>query len=92
MACSGPQPNPPVKPKSPPVPALASATAALAALPFSAAAAATLLLTAGLGLIIHADYVLRRRPAPLPGYRWRRSTAHFRRCAAVATERNRLAA
>ena len=87
-----PQSNPSVKMKSLPVPALASATAALVALPFSAAAAATLLLTAGLGLIIHADYVLRRRPAPLPRYRWRRSTAHFRRCAAVATERNRLAA
>lgn len=81
-----------MKTKSLPVPALVSAAAALAAVPFSAAAAATLLLTAWLGLIVHADYVLRRRPAPLPRYRWRRSHAHFRRFAAAATETNRLAA
>lgn len=74
-----------------PLPALAAAVAALIALPFSAAAAATLFLTAGLGFIIHADYALRRRPAPLPRYRWRKSHAHFRRHS-VATESHQLAA
>jgi len=49
-----------------PLPALAAAFAAVIALPFSAAAAGTLLLTAGLGAIIHADYVLRCRRVRLP--------------------------
>ncbi len=49
-----------------PLPALAAALAAVIALPFSAPAAGTLLLTAGLGSIIHADYVLRARRVRLP--------------------------
>jgi hypothetical protein len=57
--------------KSFPLPALVSALAAFVALPFSVAAAGTLLLTAGLGFIIHADYALRYRRIRLP----RRTTA-----------------
>lgn len=49
-----------------PLPAIAAALAAAIALPFSLAAAGTFLLTAGLGCIIHADYALRQRRAPLP--------------------------
>lgn len=49
-----------------PLPALAAALAAVIALPFSAPAAGTLLLTAGLGSVIHADYVLRCRRVRLP--------------------------
>ena len=75
-----------------PLPALVAAVAALIALPFSLAAAGTLFLTAWLGLIIHADYTLRRRPAPLPRYRWRTADAHFPRQTTAATEPNRLAA
>lgn len=75
-----------------PLPALVAAVAAFVALPFSLAAAGTLLLTAWLGLIIHADYTLRRRPAPLPRYRWRKSHAHFRRHHVAATEPHQLAA
>lgn len=45
--------------KSFPLPATVAALAALIALPFSAAAAGTLFLTAALGGIIHADYVQR---------------------------------
>lgn len=49
-----------------PPPAIAAAAAALVALPFSAAAAGTLLFTAALGSIIHADYVQRCRRVRLP--------------------------
>ena len=49
-----------------PAPAIIAALAAVAALPFSVAAAGTLLLTAALGFIIHADYVLRQRRVRLP--------------------------
>ena len=49
-----------------PAPALVSALAAVIALPFSAAAAGTLLLTASLGFIIHADYALRQKRVRLP--------------------------
>ncbi len=49
-----------------PLPALAAAVAAIIALPFSVAAAGTLFLTAGLGAVIHADYVLRCRRVRLP--------------------------
>ena len=52
--------------KTMPIPALVAATAALFALPFSFAAAGTLLFTAALGSIIHADYVLRQQRLPLP--------------------------
>jgi hypothetical protein len=49
-----------------PVPAITAALAAITALPFSVPAAGTLLLTAALGSIIHADYVLRQRRVRLP--------------------------
>jgi len=49
-----------------PPPALVAAFAAALALPFSLAAAGTLALTAGLGCIIHADYVLRCNRLRLP--------------------------
>lgn len=75
-----------------PVPALVAAVAAIVALPFSFAAFGTLFLTAWLGFIIHADYVLRYRRAPLPRYRWRKSHAHFKRHAITPTEPNQLAA
>lgn len=52
-----------------PVPALLAALAALIAVPFSLAAAGILFLTAGLGLIIHADYTLRYRRIRLPRHR-----------------------
>jgi uncharacterized membrane protein len=47
--------------KSFPLPATIAALTALLALPFSAAAAGTLFMTAALGGIIHTDYVLRSR-------------------------------
>lgn len=72
-----------------PIPALVAAAAALVALPFSAAAAGTLLLTAALGTILHADYVLGARRPALP--RCRKSRAPFE-VYAVATEAHRLAA
>ena len=78
--------------KSLPLPALVAAAAAVVAVPFDLAAASTLFLTAWLGLIIHADYVLRCRRTPLPRYRWRKSHAYFRRLAVTASEPNRLAA
>jgi hypothetical protein len=53
-----------------PIPALIAATTAVIALPFSLPAAGTLLVTAALGAIIHADYVQRRTRIRLP----RRST------------------
>jgi hypothetical protein len=49
-----------------PPPAIIAAFAAVIALPFSVAAAGTLLLTASLGFIIHADYVQRQRRVRLP--------------------------
>ena len=49
-----------------PIPAIIAALAALAALPFSTAAAGTLLFTAALGAVIHADYVQRQRRIRLP--------------------------
>jgi hypothetical protein len=52
--------------KSLPLPALAAALATVIALPFSAAAAATFLVTTGLALVIHADYNLRQRRVRLP--------------------------
>jgi hypothetical protein len=58
-----------------PLPALAAAIAAVIALPFSAAAAGTLLLTAALGAIIHADYAQRCQRVRLP----RLAVAHIRR-------------
>lgn len=49
-----------------PLPVLVAALAAAAALPFSPAAAGTLLFTAALGAIVHADYVQRRNRIRLP--------------------------
>ena len=49
-----------------PLPAIAAAVTAVVALPFSVAAAGTLLLTAGLGAIIHIDYAQRQRRVRLP--------------------------
>ena len=73
-----------------PPPALAAALVAAIALPFSAAAAGTLLLTAALGSIIHADYVQRRQRIRLP----RLAVAHIRRTQApfALRECNQLAA
>jgi hypothetical protein len=73
-----------------PPPALAAAALGLIALPFSAAASAMLLMSAGLGFIIHADYVLRTRRTRLP----RRAPAPVAEVAAfpVGSETHRLAA
>ena len=49
-----------------PAPALVAALTAAIALPFSLAAAGTLFLTAGLGVMIHADYVQRHNRIRLP--------------------------
>jgi hypothetical protein len=49
-----------------PRPAVVAALAALTTLPFSFAASATLLFTAALGTMLHADYVLRRDRVRLP--------------------------
>jgi hypothetical protein len=49
-----------------PAPALVAALAAVIALPFSVAAAGTLLVTASLGFIIHADYAQRTTRVRLP--------------------------
>lgn len=49
-----------------PLPALAAALAALVTLPFSVPAAGTLLFVAGLGAVIHADYVARCQRVRLP--------------------------
>lgn len=49
-----------------PRPAVVAALAAVATLPFSVAASATLLFTAALGTVLHADYVLRRNRVRLP--------------------------
>ena len=74
-----------------PLPALAAAGAALVALPFSAAAGATLLLTAALGFVIHADYTLRSPATRLPRRRPTVAAPQFRRFA-LSRECNRLAA
>ena len=58
-----------------PVPALVAACAALIALPFSLAAGGTLLMTASLGFIIHADYAGRCRRVRLPRLSARASVA-----------------
>jgi hypothetical protein len=74
-----------------PLPAFVAAFAAALALPFSAAAAGTLLFTAGLGAIMHADYPLRRRRVRLP----RRAIvvpAAAAPCSLLCCEPNRLAA
>ncbi len=73
--------------KTLPLPALAAAVAALAALPFSLAAAGTLFVTAGLGAVIHADYVQRRRLVRLPRLAAPAAAARF-----AGTEAHRLAA
>jgi hypothetical protein len=52
--------------KSLPIPAAVAALAGVIALPFSAPAAGMLLLTAGLGSMIHLDYVQRQRRVRLP--------------------------
>jgi hypothetical protein len=73
-----------------PLPAVIAAFAGVIALPFSAIGALTLLLTAGLGTIIHADYALRCRRVRLP-----RRTALRRAAPARPTlccETHRLAA
>jgi len=49
-----------------PRPAVVAALAAVTTLPFSVAASATLLFTAALGTVLHADYVLRRNRVRLP--------------------------
>jgi hypothetical protein len=52
--------------KSFPLPAVVAAFAAVAALPFSLAGSGTLLFTAALGFVIHADYAQRCRRIRLP--------------------------
>jgi hypothetical protein len=49
-----------------PRPAVVAALAAVTTLPFSVAASACLLFTAALGIVLHADYVLRRNRVRLP--------------------------
>lgn len=49
-----------------PRPAVVAALAAVTTLPFSVAASATLLLTAAIGTVLHADYVLRGNRVRLP--------------------------
>lgn len=61
-----------------PRPAIVAAFAAVIALPFSVAAAGTLLLTAALGSIIHADYVLRYKRVQLPRLPVSRKTSDTR--------------
>lgn len=75
--------------KSLPLPAVVAALAALVTLPFHTAAGATLFLTAGLGAIIHADYVLRHRRL-----QWARLTERLIAAsrASLPREPNRLAA
>ena len=76
--------------RSLPLPAFAAALAAFVALPFSGTAASTLLLTAGLGAILHADYPLRCRRIPLPRLVEALPAAKSR--SALCCELNRLAA
>jgi hypothetical protein len=73
-----------------PLPAIAAALAAALALPFSAAAAGTLLFTAGLGAILHADYPLRQRRVRLPRHAGGVPVVVSR--SPLCCERNRLAA
>jgi hypothetical protein len=75
-----------------PLPALIAAAAALIAVPFSAAAASMLLLTAGFGFIIHVDYVLRTRRVRLPRRRPVLTTAVSLEPQAKGNERHQLAA
>lgn len=73
-----------------PPPAIVAALAAVVALPFSLAAAGTLLFTASLGFVIHADYVQRRTRVRLPRLR-----PQLRTCAPQTTrccETHQLAA
>ena len=70
-----------------PAPVVAAALAGVVALPFSLAAASTLLFTAGLGAIIHADYPQRRCRVRLPRLAARRVTR-----APLRREPNQLAA
>jgi hypothetical protein len=49
-----------------PPPAIVGALAAIVSLPFSIAAAGTLLFAAALGCVIHTDYVQRRQRVRLP--------------------------
>lgn len=76
--------------KSFPLPAIAAALAALVAAPFSLAAAGTLILTAGLGSVIHADYVLRHQRVRLPRLAQRRQGSNTR--PSLRGEAHRLAA
>jgi hypothetical protein len=82
--------NAPFNMNSLPLPALAAALAALVAAPFSAAAAGTLFLTAGLGAIVHADYVQRHQRVRLPKVAQVRHNSNTRR--PFRTEPNQLAA
>ena len=61
-----------------PAPAIVAAIAAAIALPFSLVAAGTLLLTASLGAIIHADYVQRRQRIRLPRLTSKRANSNTR--------------
>jgi hypothetical protein len=61
-----------------PLPAIAAALAAVIALPFSVAAAGTLFFVAGLGSIIHADYVQRHTRVRLPRLNTTRTTSNSR--------------
>jgi hypothetical protein len=63
-----------------PLPAIAAAATAVVALPFSVAAAGTLLLTAGLGAVIHVDYVQRQRRIRLPRLNTTQPTAEAQPC------------
>lgn len=76
--------------KSLPLPAIVAALAAVVTAPFSLAAAGTLLLTAGLGSIIHADYVLRHQRVRLPRLTEVRHGSNTR--PSFCCETNRLAA
>ena len=62
-----------------PLPAIAAALAAAVAAPFSVAAAGTLIFTAALGSIIHADYVQRHRRIRLPKAQTIRRNSQTRR-------------
>ncbi len=75
-----------------PLPALIAALAAFIAVPFSAAAASMLVLTAGLGFIIHVDYVLRVRRVRLPRRNPVSTTAVPLRSETKSDERHPLAA
>jgi hypothetical protein len=74
-----------------PAPALLAAAAGLVAAPFNFAAAGVLLLTAMLGLLVHADYVLRYRRISLPRLP-RANAGPVDACRAFRCEDHRLAA